>query len=194
MFDTSRALQDMAQQIRSCRAQDGLTLQQLAQRSGVAASTIHKVEAQQMVPTVFVLLKIAKGLGRRPEELVRDRLPALQNGEKPQNSHGSGDLGASVRDQVGVWRIDLRSDQSLPALELEPHQRAIVLVDEGAIDLRAGDRRVRLDAGQCVEIEGGCIESHCAHDDVTRLTVIASPQGDLRDRLGTPSECPAIGT
>ena len=63
MFDTSRALADMANQIRVCRSADGLTLQQLATRSGVAASTIHKVEARQMVPTVSVLLKIAKGLG-----------------------------------------------------------------------------------------------------------------------------------
>ena len=42
-------------------------------RSGVSASAIHKVEARQMVPTVLVLLRIAKVLGCRPEELVRDR-------------------------------------------------------------------------------------------------------------------------
>ncbi|MEE8165374.1 MAG: helix-turn-helix transcriptional regulator [Myxococcota bacterium] len=71
-FDTRPALADMASQIRACRAADGLTLKQLAARSGVAASTIHKVESQQMVPTVGVLLKIAKGLGRRPQELIRD--------------------------------------------------------------------------------------------------------------------------
>ena len=72
MIDLEHVLADMAGQIRRCRAQDGLTLQQLATRSGVAASTIHKVESQQMVPTVSVLLKIARGLGRRPAELIRD--------------------------------------------------------------------------------------------------------------------------
>ena len=73
MFDAGPALADMAKQIRSHRAADGLTLQQLAVRSGVSASTIHKVEARLMVPTVLVLLRIAKGLGCRLEELVRDR-------------------------------------------------------------------------------------------------------------------------
>lgn len=73
MFDAGPALADMAKQIRSHRAADGLTLQQLAVRSGVSASTIHKVEAGEMVPTVLVLLRIAKGLGCRPEERVRDR-------------------------------------------------------------------------------------------------------------------------
>jgi transcriptional regulator with XRE-family HTH domain len=67
----------MASQIRAYRAADGLTLKQLAGRSGVAASTIHKVESQQMVPTVGVLLKIAKGLGRRPRELIRDEFASL---------------------------------------------------------------------------------------------------------------------
>jgi transcriptional regulator with XRE-family HTH domain len=73
LYDVRLALTDMANQLKACRARDGLTLQQLANRCGVAASTIHKIESQQMVPTVSVLLKIARGLGCRPEELVRDR-------------------------------------------------------------------------------------------------------------------------
>ena len=72
MYDVRRALSDIASQLRACRTRDGLTLAQLASRCGVAASTIHKIECQQMVPTLSVLLKIARGLGRRPEELVRD--------------------------------------------------------------------------------------------------------------------------
>ena len=73
MFDARLALADMSKHIRPHRAADGLTLQLLAVRSGVSASAIHKVAARQMVPTVLVLLRIAKGLGCRPEELVRDR-------------------------------------------------------------------------------------------------------------------------
>jgi transcriptional regulator with XRE-family HTH domain len=73
VYDTQQALSDMAKQIRGCRMEEGLTLQQLSTRSGVAASTIHKVESGQMVPTVAILLKIARGLGRRPDELVRDQ-------------------------------------------------------------------------------------------------------------------------
>ena len=84
MLDTTRALADIARQVRAYRSADGLSLQQLATRSGVAASTIHKVESRQMVPTVVVLLKIAKGLGRRPEELIRDDLHAgLGDGAEP---------------------------------------------------------------------------------------------------------------
>jgi transcriptional regulator with XRE-family HTH domain len=45
MIDTHIALADLAQQIRSFRAEDGLTRQQLATRSGVAQNTINKARS-----------------------------------------------------------------------------------------------------------------------------------------------------
>ena len=58
--------------IKVCRDQEGLTLQELADRSSVAPSTIQKVERGQMVPTVAVLVKIAKGLRRRVSYFLGD--------------------------------------------------------------------------------------------------------------------------
>lgn len=193
MFDTSRALADMASQIRACRAADGLTLQQLATRSGVAASTIHKVEAQQMVPTVSVLLKIAKGLGCRPEELIRDRIdddraeidtngpstPGNQDGAAPRTH-------PTMRPDIGVWHIDLARDKTLPTLDLDPLQRAIVLVERGELDLQAGNQRVQMDAGDCIEVEGGRIASRVQQPQSASLTLIVSPPGNLDLRLGRP--------
>ncbi len=43
----------------------GLTLQQLSSISGVAPSTIQKVEAGTMVPSVAVMMKIARGLRKK---------------------------------------------------------------------------------------------------------------------------------
>jgi len=65
------ALARVASRVREWRDESGYTLQQLADLSGVAASTIQKVETRQMVPTIAVLLKIAHGLGRRPSEFVQ---------------------------------------------------------------------------------------------------------------------------
>jgi len=172
MLDTDAALADMAQQVRSCRVAEGMTLQQLASRSSVAASTIHKVESQQMVPTVSVLLKIAKGLGRRADELVRDDAVVMVH-----NGAGSAE---DSPNRAGVWRIDLAANQSMPSMELEPVQRAIVLVEKGAVDLRSGERSVHLDAGDCYEFGGGCrIDSHGRQHDPASVTVIVSPPGDL---------------
>ena len=50
--------------VRRWREEKGLTLQQLAERSDLAPSTVQKVETGQMIPSVAVLLKLARGLGR----------------------------------------------------------------------------------------------------------------------------------
>jgi transcriptional regulator with XRE-family HTH domain len=68
----------IAERVRRWREEADLTLQELARRSRVAASTIQKVETLQMVPTVGVLLKIARGLDRPPSELVRETSEELQ--------------------------------------------------------------------------------------------------------------------
>ena len=46
-----------------------------------------------------------------------------------------------------MWKLDLSRERVLPTLDLAPQQRAIVLVEDGEVDLQTGDRRVRMDAG-----------------------------------------------
>ena len=209
MFDSKRALADMARQVRLCRGQDGLTLQQLAARSGVAASTIHKVESQQMVPTVTVLLKIAKGLGRRPQELIRDeptlahetgsaspsiatvtQASGVQSSDRrllAPSPNGVGLSNSSPLRKVGVWQIQLSEQKRLPTLDLHPSQRAILLVQKGELNLQAGSRRIHMDAGDCVEVEGERIQSRTAQSGPASLTLIVSPPGNLDRHLGQPT-------
>jgi transcriptional regulator with XRE-family HTH domain len=50
--------------VHELRQQLGLSLQQLASRADVSAAAIHKVERNDMVPTITTLLKLAAALGR----------------------------------------------------------------------------------------------------------------------------------
>lgn len=50
--------------IRQLRRQKDLSLQQLAERSGVSAAAIHKIERNGMVPTITTLMKVAGALNR----------------------------------------------------------------------------------------------------------------------------------
>ena len=194
MFDTSRALADMASQIRAGRCADGLTLQQLATRSGVAASTIHKVEAQQMVPTVSVLLKIARGLGCRPEELIRDGDENSGGGSTPsisrQASADTGITGETRRadglrppdrtrlprhERLRVWKLDLSPGQALPDLAIEPGRRFILLVEGGAVDLGSGQQSLSLAEGDCVDIDAGDLCARVSGEQPARLTLIGAP-------------------
>lgn len=50
--------------VRQLRTQKGLSLQQLAERAGVSAASIHKIERSGMVPTITTLMKLAQALNR----------------------------------------------------------------------------------------------------------------------------------
>jgi transcriptional regulator with XRE-family HTH domain len=50
--------------LRELRLQRGLSLQQLAERAGVSAAAIHKIERNGMVPTITTLLKLADAFDR----------------------------------------------------------------------------------------------------------------------------------
>jgi transcriptional regulator with XRE-family HTH domain len=56
--------------IRLLRQGQGLSLQQLADRSGVSAASIHKIERNSMVPTITILMKLATALDRSVSYLI----------------------------------------------------------------------------------------------------------------------------
>lgn len=59
--------------IRQLRKQKDLSLQQLAERSGVSAATIHKIERNGMVPTITTLMKVAGALNRSVAYFVEEQ-------------------------------------------------------------------------------------------------------------------------
>jgi transcriptional regulator with XRE-family HTH domain len=182
----------MANQLKACRARDGSTLQQLANRCGVAASTIHKIESQQMVPTVSVLLKIARGLGCRPEELVRDRW------NEPEAAQADEQRGASETtvepplfdNGVGAWRVDLGRGDRFDPVSLDPGQRATLFIERGRGEIGTHSRRIRVSTGDCIEIEGEqfAVSSEPAHPLAALL--IVSPAGRVALAFGPPNAAP----
>jgi transcriptional regulator with XRE-family HTH domain len=60
--------------IRLLRQAEGLSLQQLAERSGVSAASIHKIERNAMVPTITTLMKLATALDRSIAYLVDEEV------------------------------------------------------------------------------------------------------------------------
>ena len=72
----ARELGALAARLRACREEEGLTLHELAGRSGVAPSTIQKVEKGSMTPTISILMKIVRGLRRPLSHFIGDEGPA----------------------------------------------------------------------------------------------------------------------
>lgn len=190
VYDVEAALNDLARQLRASRARDGLTLQQLATRCGVAASTIHKIETQQMVPTVSVLLKIARGLGRRPQDLVRDFLNERLEDVRDEGSAALERVGTDVvpyESAIAAWRFDFSREATFQPLVLEPGQRAILFLEHGAGEFSSPSRRLYLPAGGCVEIEGERFTFSSDPADPARALLIMCPAGRVARLLGPPN-------
>jgi transcriptional regulator with XRE-family HTH domain len=51
--------------IKKLRQEQGLSLNQIAERAGVSVTTVHKLERSEMTPTITVLMKIADAFGQR---------------------------------------------------------------------------------------------------------------------------------
>ena len=58
--------------VRNLREARGWTQEELAERAEVSATYIGFVERGDNVPTLTIILQIAKALGVRPSELLRD--------------------------------------------------------------------------------------------------------------------------
>lgn len=159
----------LAARLRSLRAERGLTLDGLAERSGVSRSMISLVERGESSPTAAVLHRLATGLGTTlaslfAEEARPEAPPVVRRAEQ-----------ATWRDpETGYVRRSLSppgfpSPIELVEVVLPPKARVAydavpgspgieqqVWVLEGEVELTAGTETHRLAAGDClaVRVEG----------------------------------------
>lgn len=110
-------LDKISDRIRYWREERGISRQELAELSGVAASTVHKVETRQMTPSIAVVLKLAHGLGRRPAEIMAEGTPELtvsiqRASDRQATSTPSGRYERLTAELVGgemeIWRVTLQ--------------------------------------------------------------------------------------
>lgn len=159
-------LKRIAARVRTWRNDARLTLQQLGDRSGVSASTIHKIENLQTVPTIAVLLKVAHGLGRRPSELLAEveageQVAILRRDDRPRAQFGEGGeiehlIGLIPRSQLDVWRLRLEPGigVGMPGTEAwQFHGEVALLVEEGTIEAVIGSDTYSIDRGDSMHFD-----------------------------------------
>jgi transcriptional regulator with XRE-family HTH domain len=59
-----RTVSEIGAKVARARAERGWSLAQLAQRSGLSAAAVHKIEKSGMTPTIASLMKVASALGK----------------------------------------------------------------------------------------------------------------------------------
>jgi transcriptional regulator with XRE-family HTH domain len=159
-------LKQIADRIRNWRDEAGLTLQKLGDRSGVSASTIHKIENLQTVPTIAVLLKVATGLNRRPSELLEEvdidkQVAILRRKDRRRFSISEHTrlehlVETIPRSRLDVWRahVDAGSGAGRPGTDAWQFQgELMLLVEEGCIEIELGGESHVVEAGDSIHFD-----------------------------------------
>ncbi len=199
----------LAERVRAARQEADWTLQELAQRCGVAVSTIQKIEAGQMVPSLSVLSKVANGLRRRVSFLIGEDTGELEISYCP--AQGRRTVQARNRVRVEALAGDLR-DPEFDAYEffVPPGQDSgpdtvthrgeeLILCIQGRIEFVIGDRMFDLRVGDSVRYKSsaphrwrnvgrglarviliGCYRSH------HHAQAMAAPLHGAEDRASVP--------
>jgi transcriptional regulator with XRE-family HTH domain len=153
----------IGQRIRRWREQADLTLHELAQKSGLATSTVQKVEKGQMIPSVAVLLKIARGFGRSATELIHEgsyRLDVAHLRASERHPVGAGSkmlverLSADLtRPALEMWRVTLHPGISSGSEPIEYDGEEIVVCEQGCVTFVLGEEEHELATGDTLHFK-----------------------------------------
>ena len=155
-MDPERALAEISDRLARWRRDAGYTLQQLGDRSGVAPSTIHKVETGKTVPTVSVIIKIARGLGRRASDVVANDEPGIVHTEAGE--HHASEPGPDVTvqrlgDTIETWRILHQPGQVSSELCLSDRGETLLLCERGELEVKIGRHALVMRMGDTIQLE-----------------------------------------
>jgi transcriptional regulator with XRE-family HTH domain len=167
----------IGERVRRHRGERGWTLDELGERSGVSRRMLINIEHGEGNPSIATLLRISDALGvglpvlvdvERPRELT-----VTAAGQAPQlwrGPHGGRALlaaGTKPPDVVELWDWTLHPGETHSTEAHSAGTRELLLVLEGEVDLRVGDRTERLCAGDSAAFGGDVAHGYAAPADAT---------------------------
>ncbi len=63
----------LGEKIKNMRTERGLSLKDLANKSGVSAAAIHKIESNGITPTITTMMKISDALGKKVSHFIEEK-------------------------------------------------------------------------------------------------------------------------
>jgi transcriptional regulator with XRE-family HTH domain len=176
-FAVDEQIARISRRIRQWRGEEDLTLQQLAERGGLATSTVQKVETGQMMPSLAVLLKLAHGLGRHVAELLDDEDPCvdvfhskacdretLRAGGRLVAERLSGNI---ARSALETWQVTLEPGASSGSDPIRFDGEQIVICAEGRVTFRLDHVDYELHAGDSLHFRANIPHSWVNYGDTT---------------------------
>ncbi|MBJ7472333.1 MAG: cupin domain-containing protein [Solirubrobacteraceae bacterium] len=144
----------------------GLSLRDLAQRSGVSAPMLSQVERSDTSPTLQVATKIAAGLDLRLSQLLRldegGAVTVVREAERRTGGGSGGHAFEILTPALPGQRLELSRHELAPGSTTggqgdppihEPGSREIALVDRGRVVLEIDGERHALEPGDTVTFD-----------------------------------------
>jgi transcriptional regulator with XRE-family HTH domain len=165
--------------VKALRESSGLSLRDLAARSGVSAPMLSQVERGETSPTLTVAARIASGLELRLSQLLRlDEDGAVTIVRAPQRRRGGSARRGHRFEVLTADRPGQRAELSRHRLEPggatgasddppmhEPGSRETALVERGSVVLVCDGQRHELGEGDCVTFDADLPHHFENHSD-----------------------------
>lgn len=147
------ALEQVGSRLRKVREQRGVTLTDVAQRTGISKSTLSRLENGQRKPSLELLLPLAQ-VYRVP---LDDLVGAPEVGDprirlKPRRVNGRTVLPLTHPGGVQAWKIVIPKNQSTPSLRTHDGYEWLYVLS-GRMRLIQGDRDLVLEVGEAAEFD-----------------------------------------
>ncbi len=149
----ANALELVGPRLRTVREQRGVTLTEVAERTGISKSTLSRLENGQRKPSLELLLPLAQ-LYRVP---LDDLVGAPEVGDprirlKPRRVNGRTVLPLTHPGGIQAWKIVIPKGQTEPTLRTH-HGYEWLYVLSGRMRLIEGERDLVLEAGEAAEFD-----------------------------------------
>ena len=190
---TDFALAPIGPRVRALREAGGLSLRDLAERSGVSAPMLSQVERGETSPTLAVATRIAAGLDLRLSQLLRldesGAVTIVRAGEARRGGAArSGHTFEILTPPLPGQRAEVSRHELRPAARTggpgdtpmhEPGSREVTVIEEGRVLFEIDGERHELAAGDSVTFDTD-LPHHFENPGPERAVILAVVSAGLR--------------
>ena len=185
---TVTAQQTVGSRVKALREAEGLSLRDLAERSGVSAPMLSQVERGETSPTLQVAARIASGLELRLSQLLRlDEDGAVSIVRAAERRHGGTDGHRyeiltpplpGLRAEVSIHTLAPGAKTGGPGDPPmhEPGSRETAIVERGEVALRIDGAEHRIGPGDCVTFDADLPHQFANHgeEEAVLLAIVSA--------------------
>ena len=185
---TVTAQQTVGSRVKALREAEGLSLRDLAERSGVSAPMLSQVERGETSPTLQVAARIASGLELRLSQLLRlDEDGAVSIVRAAERRHGGTDGHRyeiltpplpGLRAEVSIHTLAPGAETGGPGDPPmhEPGSRETAIVERGEVVLRIDGAEHRIGPGDCVTFDADLPHQFANHgeEEAVLLAIVSA--------------------